>query len=61
MAVLLRKCSFCGSDIEPGFGWMYVRADGTIMYFCSSKCAKNYLKLGRNPKKVGWVRRAKKS
>lgn len=60
MSVLLRKCSFCGADVEPGYGWMYVKADGTIMYFCSSKCRKNYLNLGRNPKKVGWVRKAKK-
>ncbi len=60
MSILLKKCAFCGSDIEPGHGWMYVKADGTILYFCSSKCAKNYLKLGRNPKKVKWVRKKSK-
>jgi len=32
------KCSFCGSDIEVGSGLMYVRNDGSILWFCSSKC-----------------------
>jgi len=55
-------CSFCGSEIEPGTGLMYVKNDGTILYFCSSKCWKNY-SLGRNPRKVRWTeasRRARK-
>ncbi len=60
MSILLKKCAFCGKDLEPGYGWMYVKSDGTILYFCSSKCAKNYLKLGRNPKRVKWVRKEKK-
>ncbi len=59
MSVLLKKCTFCGKDIEPGFGWMYVKADGTILYFCSSKCRKSYM-MGRNPKKLGWIRKAEK-
>ncbi|HDD04869.1 50S ribosomal protein L24e [Nanoarchaeota archaeon] len=53
------KCSFCGKEIEPGTGIMYVRNDGKIFYFCSSKCEKNMLKLGRKPKKVEWVRKGK--
>ena len=46
-------CSYCGKPIEPGTGLMYVLNDGTIMWFCSSKCFKNY-KLGRDPKKLPW-------
>jgi len=58
---LLRKtCKFCGSEIYPGTGWMYVKADGTIWYFCSSKCAKNALKLRRSPEKLKWTRRSLK-
>ena len=26
----IRKCSFCGQDIEPGTGKMYVKKDGTV-------------------------------
>ncbi len=55
----MAKCFFCNEIIKPGRGKIYVAADGRAMPFCSSKCEKN-LKLGRNPKKVGWVRKAKK-
>ena len=51
---MARKCSFCGKDIEPGTGMMYVKTDGTIYHFCSSKCRKNMLELRRDPKKVRW-------
>lgn len=50
------KCSFCGSDIEVGSGLMYVRNDGSIFWFCSSKCFKNF-KLGRDPRKLPWTSR----
>jgi len=46
-----RYCSFCGKKIEYGTGKMFVRKDGTILYFDTSKCEKNYLKLGREPRK----------
>lgn len=55
-----RKCSFCGTTIKPGFGRMHVLNDGTILYFCSSKCFKNALKLKRKPDKVVWVKKLKK-
>ena len=49
------KCTFCGSEIEKGTGKMYVKADSTTYYFCSSKCEKNMLKLKRIPRNVGWT------
>ncbi len=49
-------CSFCGNEIEPGTGKMYVRRDGRILYFCSGKCEKNMLKLKRNPRKLKWTK-----
>ena len=55
-----RICSFCGNEIEPGTGKLYIRKDGTIYYFCSSKCQKNLLKLKRVPRKVKWTRHYKK-
>lgn len=51
----IRYCSFCGNKIEPGTGKMFVRRDGTILFFDKSKCEKNYLKLGREPRKVLWT------
>jgi len=55
------RCSFCKKDIEPGRGKMFVKKDGAVLYFCSSKCEKNMLKLKRAPRKVTWIRKKKKS
>jgi large subunit ribosomal protein L24e len=49
-----KKCSFCGSEIEPGTGKMFVKKDGTIQYFCSTKCENNN-KLGRIPRLTRWT------
>ncbi len=54
------KCSFCNENIEAGTGKMFVRNDGKVFYFCSSKCEKNMLKLRREPKDVKWVTKKKK-
>ncbi len=50
------KCSFCGKTIPKGTGKEYVKSDGKVLYFCSSKCQKNMLKLKRDPKKLKWAR-----
>ncbi len=49
------KCSFCGREIEKGTGKMFVRKSGAILYFCSNKCEKNMLKLGRKARKLKWT------
>ena len=49
------KCSFCGAIIKFGTGIMYVRNDGVIMNFCSSKCRKNMTVLKRDPRKLKWT------
>ncbi|PIY60492.1 50S ribosomal protein L24e [Candidatus Woesearchaeota archaeon CG_4_10_14_0_8_um_filter_47_5] len=51
----MSNCSFCGNNIERGTGLMFVRTTGKILYFCSSKCEKNMLKLGRKPALVKWT------
>ena len=55
-----RNCSFCGGEVEPGTGKMYVKKDGSIFYFCCTKCENNY-KLGRVPRKVLWTTASRKS
>jgi large subunit ribosomal protein L24e len=52
-----RTCTFCGLEIEPGTGKMYVRKDGGIYHFCSSKCEKNQIKLKRVPRRTEWTER----
>jgi large subunit ribosomal protein L24e len=49
-----RTCSFCGNEIEPGTGKIYVKKDGTVFNFCKNKCHKNMLKLKRVPRRVRW-------
>jgi len=51
-----RICTFCGEEIEPGTGRMYVKRDGTIYQFCTSKCYKNMIELKRVPRTTGWTR-----
>ncbi|OGM02296.1 50S ribosomal protein L24 [Candidatus Woesearchaeota archaeon RBG_13_36_6] len=50
------RCSFCGENIEKGTGKMFVRTSGKILYFCSTKCEKNLLKLNRKPRTTRWTR-----
>ena len=52
-----RICSFSHDEIEPGTGIMYVKRDGSVLWFKDSKARKNMLKLGRNPRRLKWTRR----
>ena len=53
-----RECDYCGSDIEPGSGTMFVRVDGSVTHFCSGKCEKN-ADLGREPRDLEWTETAR--
>ncbi|MBN2251691.1 MAG: hypothetical protein JW724_06430 [Candidatus Altiarchaeota archaeon] len=48
-------CSFCGGGIPRGTDTIYVTKRGKALYFCSSKCEKNMLKLKRKPRKTRWA------
>ena len=50
------SCSFCGKVIPKGTGKMFVKKDGKILYFDSSKCEKNLLKLNRKPRNFKWTK-----
>jgi len=53
--VFERNCSFCGDGIEPGTGKMYIKKDGTVFYFCKSKCQRNMLNLKRIGREIRWT------
>jgi len=47
----MARCDFCKQQIPRGTGKIYVKKDGKKFDFCSSKCEKNMIQLGRkNPR-----------
>jgi len=38
-----------------GTGLAFVKNDGTMLWFCSSKCRKSMLELKRDPRKLKWT------
>lgn len=57
----MAKCTFCGRVLERGTGTMYVKNDAKILFFCSSKCENNELKLKRKGIKTRWSQKFEKS
>ena len=55
-----RVCNVTHEESEPGTGMMFVRRDGTVLWFKDSKSRKNMLKLKRNPRRLKWTRRYEK-
>ena len=49
------RCSFSNEEIPKGTGLIYVRKDGTVLFFKNQKSKKNMLGLGRVGKKVKWT------
>ena len=54
----MARCSFCKKVIEKGTGKMFVKTDGKVLDFCSSKCEKNMIKLKRKPRDTKWTQEA---
>lgn len=48
-------CAFCGREITPGTGRLYVLNSGKTLWFCSKKCRVYYLKRKRKPEKEKWT------
>jgi large subunit ribosomal protein L24e len=49
-----RPCDYCGAEIEPGAGTMFVANDGSVTHYCSSKCEAN-ADLGRESRDLEWT------
>ncbi len=52
-----RQCSFCGNPIEPGTGKVYIKNNGQVLNFCTNKCKKNLLKLGKKARETEWTQK----
>lgn len=52
-----KVCSFCGKEIEPGTGRMYIKKDGNVLNFCTKKCFKNMVELKRVPRTTAWTKK----
>lgn len=51
----MANCTFCDIKIPQGTEKIFVRNDGRLYFFCSSKCEKNLIKLNRIPREVRWT------
>ncbi|MBX4196094.1 50S ribosomal protein L24e [Candidatus Pacearchaeota archaeon] len=49
------KCVFCGREESFHKGVHLIHNNGTVSFFCSSKCRKNSLKLERDKRKLKWT------
>ncbi len=57
----MTACNFCGHEVPLGTGTLFVTKEGTTMLFCSGKCEKHRLKLGRRGIRTRWTKKFKKS
>ncbi|ABK76933.1 ribosomal protein L24E [Cenarchaeum symbiosum A] len=55
MSLIIKPCNFCNRPVAKGSGTMFAKNDGTVMWFCSSKCRKNMTVLKRDPRKFKWT------
>jgi len=51
----MTKCIFCGKEERYFKGLNLIQNDGSVSYFCSSKCRRNFLKLKRDKRKLKWT------
>lgn len=51
----MEKCTFCGHELKPGTGKMYIKKDGKVLYFCSRTCEKHMITFGRKSSKQKWI------
>jgi len=51
----MEQCSFCKKNVPKHKAKMFVKNDGKIRWYCSSKCEKN--DKMRVPRKVKWVKK----
>jgi len=53
--MVLTKCVFCGKEEEDYKGVYLIKNEGSVLYYCSSKCKKNHVGLRRDRRKIRWT------
>ncbi|MEM2962991.1 MAG: hypothetical protein QXW70_02700 [Candidatus Anstonellales archaeon] len=53
------RSSFSGKEIPKGTGLMYVKKDGTVLYFLNRKEFRSW-QMGRIGRRLKWTRAKKK-
>ena len=52
MSLLTKSCNFCDRTVPKGTGTMLALNNGTVLWFCSSKCKKKHDGSKKRPKKA---------
>lgn len=53
------KCSYCGGNVGEGNAILFVKNDGKVFTFCSSKCEKSF-RMKRDPRGKKWTSTSRK-
>ncbi|MCU0642275.1 MAG: 50S ribosomal protein L24e [archaeon] len=51
----MTKCVFCGREESPFRGVHLITNVGSVDFYCSGKCRKNALNLGRDKRRLKWT------
>jgi large subunit ribosomal protein L24e len=57
----VHKCAFCGREFPHGVGMLYVKRDGSVLWFCSGKCRVYMVEQKKDPRKLKWTVAGSKS
>ncbi|MGM5479913.1 MAG: 50S ribosomal protein L24e [Nanobdellota archaeon] len=49
-------CDFCGTKIPEGTGKLFIKKDGALFHFCSSKCQKSMMKRKFKARITPWTK-----
>lgn len=51
----MHRCAFCGREFPHGVGMLYVKRDGSMLWFCSRKCRVYMVEQRKDPRKLKWT------
>ncbi|MDJ0273787.1 MAG: 50S ribosomal protein L24e [Nitrososphaerota archaeon] len=57
----MHRCAFCGREFPHGVGTLYVKRDGSLLWFCSRKCRVYMIEQRKDPRKLRWTVAGSKS
>jgi len=57
----MHRCAFCGREFPHGIGMLYVKRDGSMLWFCSRKCRVYMVEQRKDPRRLRWTAAGSKS